>query len=94
MYSIFTYCKMLYFLVRTYILKIISKRVFDNLFLFIQRNPPQLWGLEQPENFLEKIIILELYKKIITQKYNLLVAKVRPGFKLNHKFFTHNWPLF
>ena len=63
------------------------------MILFIQLDPPILWGSEQPEKFLEHMLILGLYKEMTAQGYCKVIYLVKLGYVNNHKSFAHNWAL-
>ena len=50
-----------------------------------------LWGSEQPDKFLEHMLILDLYKEMTVQGYCKVIHLVKLGYVNKHKSFAHNW---
>jgi hypothetical protein len=80
-----------YLSVKRFVVKALSKDVYDDILSYLMENPPNLWGEQQLSGFFEKMVTLGLFKELKSIGYKKLNSDVDIGSKLNHKSFQHNW---
>jgi DDE superfamily endonuclease len=49
-----------------------------------------LWGIAQPQDFIQKMLVLAIYKDLTGEGYDKLVARVDFGFEIHGKSLNHN----
>lgn len=56
----------------------------------MKKSNPSLWGEQQPRDWLEKNLILALFKDMSGDGYTKVVNSVNLGIAFNHRTFQHN----
>ena len=75
---------------RTKVQRRIPVHVYSSVLRFVQRRRPQLWGLGQPENFVEATLCYTIYMDLKRCGMNRLRQKLDLGFHLSNKSIEHN----
>jgi hypothetical protein len=68
----------------------IPENVVSDIKKFVLKNPPSLWGEQQPRHFLRHMVTLSLYKDAYKVGYQRLVKSVNLNFKITHKSLQKN----
>jgi hypothetical protein len=64
----------------------------QSMYRYVQANPPALWGLEKPQNFLKAVVYYTLYIDLYNVGIGSFVDDFRRGlaFKLSRRSVHHN----
>ena len=67
------------------ILKVVLSSLFDEIKCFVKEAKLSLWGENKPENHLEIMVILSLYKDITGKGYRKVLEEAQLNFHINWK---------
>jgi hypothetical protein len=70
--------------------RVLTREVWEDLLAFVEQRAPELWGMEQGDDYLESNLLLVIYKAITGVGYNALISQVDFVGPETGKTFSHN----
>src|SRR6266536_2030564 len=67
-----------------------GNEAYNSLWKHIKEAKPNLWGEQQPRDYLEKTFVLALTKDLQGKGYDAVLKDNDVGLHLNHTTFQHN----
>lgn len=77
--------------IKKFVVRKVGEETFDDMLAYLKEHQPSLWGTIQPPSFLERNMVLTLYKDLQHHGYQRVLAEVDFGdFPLADKSFQKN----